>query len=135
MIGGIWKFDIDMFENIIGGAGIFGMMWVFHLVPSLIVSLPIWICGRRRASWFWSDYATAIIPFALWSALLLCDDKGKTLSNLSECLYLGCVVPIAAIIRVVVGRRGNERIVSFALLSALCIVAFGLYLFMPALPE
>lgn len=78
-----------MIENFIGAAGLLGMVWMYHLVPSLLVSLPIWIRGRHRTTWLWSDYATAVLPFVVWSALFVWDESGKTLANLGEGLWLG----------------------------------------------
>jgi hypothetical protein len=85
-------------------------------VPSLLVSLPIWIRGRRRTSWFWSDYATAVVPFVVWAALFLHNGSDKSLANVAEGLWLGCVVPVAAVVRVLIGKRGNERLLSVGFL-------------------
>jgi hypothetical protein len=82
-------FDKKMIENFIGVAGLLAMVWLYHLMPSLLVSLPIWIWGRHRTTWLWSDFATAVLPFVVWSVLFVLDESGKTLANFGEGLWLG----------------------------------------------
>ncbi len=124
-----------MIERFIGEIGLLGLLGLYQLVPSLIVSLPIWICGRRRTTWLWSDYGTAVLPFVTWATLLIWDASNKSLANLGEALWLGCVVPVSAIIRVIAGKRANEWLLSIALLVILCLIAAGLWRFTPSLPE
>lgn len=111
------------------------MLWSMHAIPIAIVAGPIWFFGRRRVHWRGTDFAIAIIPFALWVTLMWCDGTGKSLANVVEGVWLGCLVPLATIIRLATARKGHGRIVAAGLLFVLCLVAAGLWHFMPALPE
>jgi hypothetical protein len=65
-----------------------------------------------------------------------CDDPpSKSLANLGELLYLGLAVALFPIIRLVVARRLNEKLVATILLTVACLVAAGIYLLVPSLPE
>ena len=106
-----------------------------YLVPLLLVAGPVWFFGRKRVRWNRWDFAIVLLPLAVWSVATMVNDTGKSLSNFVEALWLGCVVPLAPIIRVVVGERGNQKLVALGLLVGVCLVAMGLWAFMPGLPE
>jgi len=110
-------------------------IWLFHLVPLLIISGPVWFFGRRRVKWNGWDFAIVVLPFAVWGSLMIFNDTGKSLSNLVEGLIIGGVAPLAPIVRVAVGKRFNEKSVALELLIALCLVAGCLWEFVPSLPE
>jgi fumarate reductase subunit D len=67
--------------------------------------------------------------------LLSFDDSDKSLSNLIEPLILGCLIPLGAIARVMVGDRVDGMRFSFALMVFFCLLAFSLWFFVPGLPE
>jgi hypothetical protein len=116
-------------------ANLFLVTWLLYLVPLLVVTVPVWFYGRRRVQWNRWDFAIILMPFAVWTALMIANDTGKSLSNLVEALYLGCIAPFAPISRMVVGERGNQKLVALGLLLGVCFVAFGLWAFVPGLPE
>lgn len=113
----------------------FGLLWGSHAIPIAVVSVPVWFFGRHRVEWWWADFAVGVLPFALWATLMLHDGTGKSLANVVEGVWLGCVIPVSALVRLAVGRKGNRKMISAALLAALCLAAVGLWLFVPALPE
>jgi len=119
----------------LGAAGFFVPIWLFHLVPLLVVSAPIWLLARKRVNWNGCDFAIVLLPFAVWSALMLVHGTGKTLSNLVEGLIIGCVAPVAPAVRAILGRRLNQKATACGLLLGLCAVAASLWAFVPALPE
>ncbi len=106
-----------------------------YLVPLLIVGGPIWFLGRRRVQWNRWDFALVLLPFAVWDVAMLINETGKSLSNLVELLYLGCTASLAPVVRVVVGRHANQKFLAIGLLVAVCLVAIGLWAFVPGLPE
>ena len=71
----------------------------------------------------------------VWGMLMVCYDKGKILSNLGEGLLLGFATPVAPIVRPMVKDRLDGRRLAAVLLVVLCLVATGLWAFMPELPE
>jgi hypothetical protein len=119
----------------IGVVGFLIPIWLFHLVPLLLISGPVWFFGRRRVKWNGWDFAIVVLPFAVWGALMIVHGTGKSLNNLIEGLIIGGVAPLAPIVRVAVGKRMNEKSVALGLLIALCLVAGSLWAFVPPLPE
>ncbi len=106
-----------------------------YLVPLLLVGGPVWFFGRRRVQWSRWDLAVILLPFAVWAVLNMINDTGKSLSNLVEALWLGCFAALAPIVRVVVGGRVNQTLLALGLLVGVCLVAIGLWAFVPSLPE
>jgi len=124
-----------MFQFDFGIIAFWAVLWAFHLIPSLLIALPIWIKGRRRVSWCWCDYALIILPFTTWALLMNYHDAGKSLANLTEGIWLGCLIPVAAIVRIIAVSRKGQRLLSFFLLLLFCLIAVGLWYFVPTLPE
>jgi hypothetical protein len=108
------------------------LIWFAHLIPLLVVSVPVWFFGRKRVKWNGWDFAIVVLPFAVWGALMLVSDLGKSVSN---GLIIGWILPIAPIIRVVVGERMNQKKMALGLLVALCFVAGCLWGIVPQLSE
>ena len=94
----------------------------FYLVPAVLLSLPPWYFGRRRARFRWWELSAFVVPLAIWLILFLVSTK-KSLGNLVEALILGLAVPLAVLIRVVVGKSIPNGIIAGLLLILLCIVA------------
>jgi hypothetical protein len=110
-------------------------IWVIHSVAGVALSAPFVKLGRKRVHWGLLDLLAFLLPFAVWVALMNISDQGKTLANLIEPLIFGLAIPVAALIRVIVGPHAEERASSISLVAALCLVAAGVYKFTPALPE
>jgi hypothetical protein len=109
--------------------------WGLYLVPFLLVGGPVWFFGRRRVQWNRWDFALVLLPFAVWIALMMANHAGKSFANLGEAFCLGCVAPLAPIIRVAVGDRANHELLALALLVGVCLVATGLWAFVPGTPQ
>jgi hypothetical protein len=56
------------------------------------------------------------------------------LANLGEPFYFSFAIPVAASVRVIVGAH-FERACSIGLVGLLSLVAAGVYMWVPALPE
>ncbi|KQC14307.1 MAG: hypothetical protein APR63_14600 [Desulfuromonas sp. SDB] len=124
--------NLSGFFNIIS---IFFPVWLLHLIPVLLISSPIWFFARKRVKWTIWDFLIVILPFLIWVSCLITYSEGKSLSNLVEGIWLGWVVPLATVIRMVVGDRVNQKKLSIILLAVLCGVGVALWKFMPGLPE
>ena len=107
-----------MFESII----LILVALFFYLLPAVPLSLPAWYFGRRRTRFMWWELSVFIMPLAIWLLLFLVSTK-KSLGNLVEALILGLSVPLAALVRVVVGKTVPSRVMAGLLLILLCGVA------------
>ena len=95
---------------------------VFYLLPAVPLSLPSWYFGRRRARFRWWELSAFVVPLAIWLILFLVSTQ-KSLGNLVEALILGLTVPLAVLIRVVIGETVPGRVLAGLLLILLCSVA------------
>jgi len=91
------------------------------------------LIAHKRTAWYWSNYVMPIVPFGIWAFLFNYASSGKSISNFAEGVWLGIVVTLAFIIRVIVGKRGTSRIVSLGLLCFLCVIAVGPWHFVPGI--
>ena len=94
----------------------------FYLAPAVPLSLPSWYFGRRRARFRWWELSAFVVPLAIWLILFSVSTK-KSLGNLVEALILGISVPLAVLIRVVVGTAVPAALIAALLLILLCCVA------------
>jgi hypothetical protein len=94
----------------------------FFLLPAVPLSLPSWYFGRRRARFRWWELSAFVVPLAIWLILFLVS-REKSLGNLVEALILGLAVPLAVLIRVLVGKTVPNAIIGGVLLILLCSVA------------
>jgi hypothetical protein len=106
-----------------------------YLVPLLLLGCPVWYFGRKRVQWNHWDFAVGVLPLVVWTAAMMVNGTGKSLSNLVEIAYLGCAVAIALNVRLLAGSRVNQRLLAAGLLIAVCLMAVALWAFVPALPE
>src|SRR5262245_26975389 len=110
--------EFTMFEAII----LILLALVFYLLPAVPLSLPAWYFGRRRARFRWWELCALVVPLAIWLVLFLVSTQ-KSLGNLVEALILGLSVPLAVLIRVVVGKTVPSGVIAGLLLILLCSVA------------
>lgn len=111
---------------------IFGFVWLFYLVPAGVLSLPLWIGGRRRARWLWWEFSILLLPFLVFVSLHVLQVRGGIgWSLLFGSFYLGCIAPVAALIRVIAGQRVNRLRLASSLLIAACLIAVAVYLLLP----
>jgi len=91
--------------------------WILHAALAVVLSLPTLLLGRHRANWRVLDSLALVVPFVVWSTLLLTvDNDDKQLGNLKECFVLSLAIPVAAAIRVMVGDRRNSWLTSAILI-------------------
>ena len=118
---------------------IFGT-WVIHLIPLLLISVPLWCYGAkrinarafissglRRVEWNIWDASILVLPFALWfiaSSIFMQSVAGFFF----EGLILGFIAPLSPISRVLIGSRYNQKKLAFGLVLMLCFIAVGIRL-------
>ena len=110
--------------------------WILFLIPSLPVCLAIWFLGRRRVQWNKLDFLILLVPYLAYMILAIVVNLPKSLSNVGvELPCLGLAVDLAPIIRLVLPKKWNGRIIAAILPIVACTVAVGIYLSVPCLPE
>jgi hypothetical protein len=111
-------------------------IWLVHVVIAAVPSAPIVYFGRRRVHWQLWELLIFVLPFLVWTALMLSDlSLGKSMSNLSEPFLFALGIPIAALVRVFVGSRVSERLCAACLIALMCVVAVVVFFSVPHLPE
>jgi hypothetical protein len=122
---------------VIRGREWMAMLWIwgFHSIIGALLSAPIVLLGRKRAHWSPLDLLAFLLPFGVWGALMNAHSVSKSLANLSEPFFFAFAIPVAALLRVVLGAHVNERACSTGLVVLLILVAAGVYQWTPALPE
>lgn len=117
--------------------GFFAFPWLVQTVIALMLSGPILYFGRKRAHIHPWELLALVLPFLIWAALILSPLAlgRKTLGNIMEPLYFGLAIPLAAFIRVLIGRHIPEWLCALFLQVALCGVAVWVFFSVPPLPE
>ena len=112
------------------------VIWMMHVVVAVVFSAPIVFFGRTRVHWSRWDLLAFVLPFGVWLALMESSaGVGKSLANLVEPVYFSFAVPIAALVRVMLGARVRERACSISLVALLCLTAICVFRWTPPLPE
>ena len=110
--------------------------WFVHLIPCLPICVAVRVLGRKRVQWTNSDFAILVVPDLAWIALTAIGNLPKSLANAAvELFYLGVGAAVAPIIRFVLPKRWNAKIVAATLLIVACAVAAAIYFTVPCLPE
>lgn len=122
-------------EFIVDAICLFFWIWLIHLLPIIIVGIPVWLLARKRVKWNKWDFLIIIIPFLVWSVLTFSHNKGKGFGNIAEGLLIGCFTPIAPIVRTVLRHKVNQVSFSVILLIFLTLLAIGFWAFIPGTIE
>jgi hypothetical protein len=96
--------------------------WLIYLLPGVLLCLPICYLGRKRAQFMPWELSVFVLPFTAW-LILFSMSKDKTLGNLVEAAIIGGVIPLAAIIRVLLGKRVNRILLASSLITLQCVFA------------
>ena len=102
-----------------------------------VLSTPIIFFGRKRIHWWMWESLALVIPFCVWLCLMQTDlsTGWKSLSNLAEPFMFSFAIPVAAMVRVAVGTRVNEKKIAGVLIAVLCGVAAAVFFMVPSLPD
>ena len=107
------------------------LAWLLHLVPAVPLSLLVGYFGRRRVRFRWWELSAFVLPFIVWLILsVFSKDKGLW-SPMVELFILGCTVPVAALIRVIVSGAVNRSLMAGSLIFVICALAFLLGIMIP----
>ena len=110
-------------------------IWCLHSLIGAVLSAPIVLLGHKRVHWGLLDLLAFLLPFAAWGALMNFSSQGKSLANLAEPFFFGLAIPVAALVRVILGPHAQERAYAISLIGLLTLVAVSVYCWTPALPE
>jgi hypothetical protein len=109
---------------------VFAVCWVVYLIPIALIAGPVFFFGRKRADWNGWDYAILALPIVVWfvGAATVGQEKDGIEA---ESLILGCIAPLAPILRVAISRRVDQKVLAFGVVALLCALAASLVLFLP----
>lgn len=102
------------------------LIWLIPTGIAGVVSLPIVALGRRRVHWRPWELLALVLPFGVWFALPYCFPQPSTAKgwgNLAEPFYFSIGIPVAALLRVAIGKSVNESACAAGLIAVLCVVA------------
>ena len=109
-----------------------GFWLLLYLGPALILTIPVWVLGRHRVTWQWWEFSILVIPFLLFITLDAMRIKGGLgYAMIWGSIYLSGIVPVATLIRVLIGQRLDGTLVASSLLIAACAITILLYLLLP----
>lgn len=113
------------------------LIWLLHVVIAGVFTAPIVFLGRKRVRWQAWESVVFVLPFAVWAVLMFSDLSigHKSLANLGEPFYFAAAVPVAALVRVAIGGRIPEHVSAGGLIALMCMIASGVFLLVPPLPE
>src|SRR5260370_39407662 len=87
--------------------------------------------GQRRGRVRWWEVSVLVLPFIVWVVFALSSTDKGLWSPMVELFILGCTVPVAALIRVIVGRAVNRSLMAGSLISVICVLAILLGIMIP----
>jgi hypothetical protein len=105
--------------------------WLIYLLPAVPASMAVSYFGHRRARFMWWELSVLVLPFIVWVVFALSSKDKGLWSPMVELFILGCTVPVAALIRVIVGRSVNRSLVAGSLISVICALAILLGIIIP----
>lgn len=114
------------------------LAWLIHAVVAGVLALPLVYLARNRVRWRRWESLAFVVPFGVWMLLMLSELSSgrKTLSNLMvEPGVLGACVALGAVVRIAASSRTSDRVASVLSLAVPCLLAAGVFLIVPALPE
>ena len=110
--------------------------WLLFAVPAVLLSLPVWFFGRRRTRLSWADALFLVIPWAVWVILFTFGPRDASLSSATvESVILGCIAPLALVLRIIGGEKWNSKYTRIIGLAAVSIIGIMLWGFVPFIGE
>lgn len=115
----------------------------FLIIPVLAYALPaglgvsviLWLSKKKLQG---DLLAACLVPICVWLALVLINDKGKTLTNfVFEPVILAVLVCVLALAHGAVDGREyvSNRDLGFLTVFLSVVLVLGVFFFMPAMPE
>ncbi len=105
-----------------------------YAIPLFLCIGITWFIFRKKITINYFDITILILPWLTWIGLLLFDDRGKSLSNIVEAIYLGLITGFLIFIRCLFKNKfGFFPSIIINILA--CSVAILLWKYVPCLPE
>ena len=113
------------------------LIWGIHAAIAAFVSAPIVFLGRKRVGWRYWELLVFALPFITWTSLMFSGLEAgrKSMSNLGEPFVFAFAIPVAAAVRVIIGRRASESVCGGTLIVLVCVFAVFVFFATPSLPE
>ena len=113
------------------------LIWTMQAVVGAALAAPILYLGRKRAGWSSWQLLALVLPFLVWLLLSLSPLAAgrKSLANIGEPVLIGFAMPLAALVRVGLGKSIPDRVCAVGLITLLCVVAGIVFFSVPFLPE
>ena len=106
-------------------------------IPAFVAGALGWFLLRKYVHVRHIDWLLLVLPWLVWFALMLFAGSNKSLSNLGEAFYLGCITAALFVARLGLSAWLPRRQLAFGVLALVCscVAAVSLWAFVPALPE
>jgi hypothetical protein len=121
-------------EDIVATIIVVIIAWLIYLLSAVLLSLPLWFLGRKRAQFRWWELSALVVPFIIWLACFELLSRNKSLGNIVEASILGGAIPLGVLIRVMIGGRLNRSVVATGLMGLVCVFAVLLAVMFPEVP-
>jgi hypothetical protein len=102
------------------------MMWLVYAVPLFVVCGFAWFLGGKRVNWDRWDGMILVFPFASWLMAVTISGRGD-----KDVAYIWLFAVIAPLLRLVIGKRSNEKWISFIVLLFVCVLSAALVFIVP----
>jgi hypothetical protein len=116
------------------GAFLIPVTWLMQAGIAFVPLAFIVPLSRKRVHWWWESLAL-ILPYGVFLALTFFNFTPTNPLNRCDSIAIGFAVPIAALVRVVVGTRIDQQFCAARLMSLLCAVAAILYFMAPVVHD
>ena len=123
------------------GVMMYRTLWVIGLyaVPAYLLSLPIWVFGRKRAGFLKRELLFILIPITCWfsMAFIPLPTPKKSLANLIEVILCGFLGGLILVPRLFIRPEGNREKFRVTLYSSIAVAIAGvlIYFFTPTLSD
>jgi hypothetical protein len=113
------------------------MIWFMHALIGAVLSAPILFFGRKRIGWANWELFAFIVPFSVWTVLMLSPlaEGRKSLANIGEPVFISFAMPVLAFLRVALARKLSERAYAATFITALSVIAAATFFMVPFKPE
>jgi len=118
-------------------AGLIAVIYLLFVVPVFVGGLLTLLFTRKHIQLRLADWLLLIAPWAIWLGATAANDADKTLSNIVEPFYLGCITVVLFATRAILSvvHPHNQARYALTALVGSCLAALGLWALMPGLPE
>jgi len=136
MIRGVLVEGPIVAEGLVAVCVFLGLTLTLQSALALLITVPIWLMGRRRVTWGMLDHILIVAPWAAWAVLMLVGGSEKSFMNmLVECLMVAVAVPASALLRLAVGQHIRQAYAAGGSLALAIVVAGAVWSRVPFLGE